>query len=470
MLHFATRKPRTFDIIVATSKNNGIGFNGNLPWKLPKDMKNFTELTSKTVNTQKRNTVIMGRKTYESIPKPLQFRKNIILSRQFNFPYVTKCSSLNQALNVAHNDDEIEKVFVIGGSQIYLEALKDPRLEYVYKTQINEDVKSDTFFPKLRFNDFSLVTQSELYKQKNLSFTFNKYKRINTDEIQYLNLAQNVLDNGLEKNDRTGTGVLSTFGNQLKFDIRHHLPVLTTKKVHLDAVAKELLWFISGKTNTKILFDQGVGIWNGNSTYDFNYKQGFPDRIEGDLGPLYGMQWRHCGAKYIDCNTDYTGKGVDQIQNVIDSIKTNPNDRGHIISAWNVTDIPKMNLRPCHPFIQFYIDPINKELSCNFYQRSSDLFLGAPFNIASYGMLTYILACLTDLNPGYLTMSLGDTHIYKNHVEQFKMQLKRKPRKFPEFEINPRITSDSVIDDITLDDLVVYNYNPHEAIIAPMAI
>jgi len=448
---------KTFDIIVATEKNNGIGINNKLPWNIPKELKYFTDLTSKTNDIRKQNAVIMGRKTYESIGKNLQFRKNIIITRDMK---------LDNVITKILNDSSIENTFIIGGETIYNKSILDPRLNHVYKTEIQQNIPCDRFFPKLG-NEFILEEQSKLHKHKSFSFTFNKYTKRNTDELQYLDLAQYILDNGIHQNDRTNTGTISSFGHQLKFDIRHHLPVITTKKINIDSIVKELLWFISGKTDTKILFNQGVNIWNGNSSKSFNIQQGFPYRIEGDLGPVYGHQWRHCGASYIDCHTDYTNQGIDQLNNVIQSIKCNPTDRGHIINSWNVIDIPKMNLRPCHPFMQFYVDTINNELSCNFYQRSSDLFLGAPYNITSYAILTYLIANITNLKPGYLTMSLGDTHIYKNHVEQFKKQLSREPFRFPELTINRKLYN---IDDVQLADILINNYQWHKPIYAPMAI
>lgn len=228
---------------------------------------------------------------------------------------------------------------------------------------------------------------------------------------------------------------------------------------------EELLWFIRGCTDSKILDSKGVKIWNQNGSRQFLDSLGFHDREEGDLGPVYGFQWRHFGAEYKDQKTDYTGMGIDQLANLIESIRKNPTDGHHIINSWNVSDLNKMALPPCHCFAQFYV--VEKKLSCLMYQRSGDMGLGVPFNIASYSLLTYILANIVDLEPDEFIHVIGDAHIYSNHVAALKEQLKREPREFPKLKIRRKLTS---IDDVNSDDFLLEGYHPYPKIAMEMAV
>lgn len=290
----------------------------------------------------------------------------------------------------------------------------------------------------------------------------NKY---NHDEQQYLNLIEQIIKNGIEKGDRTGVGTISIFGTQMRFNLRDSFPLLTTKRVFWRAVIEELLWFIDGKTDVKSLQDKGVHIWDGNSTKEFFNKNGLIDREEGDLGPIYGFQWRHFGAKYKTCHDNYKNEGIDQLNQIIETIRTNPNDRRMIMSAWNPVDIAQMALPPCHCLAQFYV--ANGELSCQMYQRSADMGLGVPFNIASYSLLTYMIAHITGLKPGDFIHTMGDTHIYTNHIEPLKEQLTRTPRKFPKLSIKRKIEN---IDDFKLDDFELTDYKPYPKIYMEMAV
>lgn len=228
---------------------------------------------------------------------------------------------------------------------------------------------------------------------------------------------------GKERIDRTNVGTLSIFGAQMRFDLRDNIfPLLTTKRVFWRGVVEELLWFVKGSTNAKELQAKNVHIWDANSSREFLDQCGFTDRKEGDLGPVYGFQWRHFGADYKTCDESYEGQGIDQLNEVIKRIRTNPSDRRIIMSAWNVVDLPKMVLPPCHCFVQFYV--ADNELSCQLYQRSADMGLGVPFNIASYALLTYMIAHVTGLKPGDFIHTLGDAHVYKNHIEPLKEQVR----------------------------------------------
>lgn len=262
---------------------------------------------------------------------------------------------------------------------------------------------------------------------------------------QYLDLLQYIRDNGVEKPDRTGTGTKSCFGYQMRFDLQQGFPLVTTKKLHLKSIIYELLWFLKGETNTGYLKEHGVSIWD--EWADEN----------GELGPVYGKQWR--SWKGAD------GKIIDQVTDVIKQINTNPDSRRLIISAWNVADLPRMALMPCHVLFQFYV--AEGKLSCQLYQRSADVFLGVPFNIASYALLTMMIAQVCDLEPGDFIQTFGDVHIYSNHMEQVKLQLSRKPYPLPKMKLN---TSVKNVFDFQFEDFVLENYQSHPPIKAPVAV
>ena len=262
---------------------------------------------------------------------------------------------------------------------------------------------------------------------------------------QYHDLLKHVINTGVQKSDRTGTGTVSTFGYQMRFNLADGYPLVTTKKVHLKSIIHELLWFLAGDTNTKYLKDNGVSIWD-----EWAHEN-------GDLGPVYGHQWRSWETS--------DGRVVDQISDVIQQIKTNPDSRRLIVSAWNVGDLDKMALMPCHNLFQFYV--ANNRLSCQLYQRSADVFLGVPFNIASYALLTQMIAQVCNLELGEFVHSFGDVHIYLNHMEQVNLQLSRTPRSLPQLKINPEVKS---IFDFKYSDFELVNYDPDPAIKAPVAI
>ena len=253
---------------------------------------------------------------------------------------------------------------------------------------------------------------------------------------QYLTLLQHVLDNGAEKNDRTGTGTLSIFGYQMRFDLGEGFPLMTTKKLHLKSIIYELLWFLKGDTNIRYLNDNHVNIWNE-----------WADQ-EGNLGHIYGYQWRSWPG--------YDGKSVDQIRQIIRSIQESPDSRRHLVSAWNVADLENMALPPCHVMFQFYV--ARGRLSCQLYQRSADIFIGVPFNIASYSLLLLMVAQVTGLKPGEFVHTFGDAHIYKNHLEQVRLQLEREPRSLPVMRLNPAVMD---IDGFDYPDFTLENYDPH---------
>lgn len=415
---------KSFGIVVAATANGGIGKNGNLPWRLPSDMNYFKLLTigSKVLNkdtkNKKMNAVIMGRNTWESIPekfRPLSERVNVVLSKNpnlrsdLNLPdSVIIASSLELALEKLSSiemDDKIDDIFVIGGGAVYGEALKSRLCRKVYLTEIEtETIDVDTYFPILQAREFCLVSRSPQILENDLTFRFCEYERIpyddnnsnslsssssstlekltkslnsgvtmtpnllyassvNREELQYIDSIRDIIENGAIRGDRTGTGTISKFGTQMRFSLRNNIfPLLTTKKVFWRGVAEELLWFVKGSTNANELADKGIHIWDGNGSREFLDSRGLSDREVGDLGPVYGFQWRFYGAKYENMHTDYSGQGIDQLKECIEKIRNTPEDRRIIMTAWNPSDLNVMALPPCHMFCQFYVS--NGELSC----------------------------------------------------------------------------------------------------------
>ncbi|XP_019169426.1 PREDICTED: bifunctional dihydrofolate reductase-thymidylate synthase-like [Ipomoea nil] len=510
-----TDPQRAYQVVVAATRNWGIGKDGKLPWKLPSDLKFFKEVTITTSDPSKKNAVIMGRKTWESIPlehRPLPGRLNVVLTRSGSFDIATAenvvmCGSLGSALQLLAASPyslSIEKVFVIGGGEIFREALNANKCEAIHITEIEADIDCDTFMPgidttafqpwytsfpleenKIRFSfttyvcvrsyEVDVLTQSdaltpdnglELEKVEVKAFSFlPKMIFDKHEEYMYLRLVEDIISNGASRDDRTGTGTLSKFGCQMRFNLRKSFPLLTTKKVFWRGVVEELLWFISGSTNAKVLQEKGIHIWDGNASRDYLDSIGLEDREEGDLGPIYGFQWRHFGARYTNMHADYTGQGFDQLLDVINKIKNNPNDRRIILSAWNPSDLKLMALPPCHMFAQFYV--ANGELSCQMYQRSADMGLGVPFNIASYSLLTCMIAHVSGLVPGEFVHVIGDAHVYRTHVRPLQDQLQKLPRPFPILKINPEKQD---IESFVAADFNLIGYDPHQKIEMKMAV
>lgn len=454
-----------FDIVVAVSQKDGIGYLGQLPWPhLSEDMKHFYKITTMK---DKPNAVIMGRKTWDSLPdkvKPLPKRDNFILSN--NKQFVAK-----NATGVFHDFDTLieytakyyDNIFVIGGAQIFKIAMSHPGLRHIYVTRINQYFPVDTYFTHINSWQFHLMEQSEKQQdpKHGILYCFERWQKINQSERSYLDLLLRIMTNGEPRPDRTGIGTLSLFAKRLCFDIRYTFPLLTTKRTFWRGIVGELLWFIKGSTDANELKQQNIHIWDGNSTRAFLDSRGLTDYKEGQLGPVYGAQWRRFGPTNID-----------QLSQVIKQIKEDPWSRRHIVTAWNPTDIPKMALPPCHMCFQFYVHPHPEtgepyQLSCRMIQRSADMFLGVPFNIGSYALLTLMVAHVCGLKPRELIMEFGDTHIYRNHLDQCTEQIKRQPYCFPTVRLNSGIHN---IDDFTVDDIRLVNYKCHPRIKANMAI
>ena len=493
----AAKAAGCFSVVVAATEAGGIGLDGQMPWRLPKDLAYFKRVTTAAAEAEEgqQNVVIMGRKTWDSIPakfRPLPGRINVVVSgnaqlrEEQSIPAeVLVENGLAAALakvSGADMADRVHDVFVIGGGTIYKEALAHPGCTKVYLTSILRAFECDTFFPPLAAQGFQKVQTVEAHTSDDgVPHVMEVHERAASEtifralaadapprheEYQYLDLIREIMDHGVHRGDRTGTGTISKFGVQMRFSLRDDvLPLLTTKRTFWRGVAEELLWFVSGNTNAKDLQDKNIHIWDGNGSREFLDNLGLTEREEMDLGPVYGFQWRHFGATYTNMHADYKGQGVDQLADCIHKLKHNPTDRRIVLSAWNPADLGLMALPPCHMFCQFYV--ANGELSCQMYQRSADMGLGVPFNIASYALLTRLVAQVCGLKAGEFVHTIGDAHVYSNHVDALREQIKRTPTPFPTLKINPDKTD---IDSFEYSDFTIEGYKPQAAIKMQMAV
>jgi dihydrofolate reductase / thymidylate synthase len=483
-------------IITAVCNNLGIGKKNLLPWKILEDLRRFKDMTQECV-------VIMGSQTFLSLPpkvRPLPQRTNVVIThdpqafcevhgllRESDTRLIVATLTEVVDRHIPNFKSNGKQVYVIGGEAIYREFL--PYAEVIHLTHVEKSYSGcDRFFPPLPSSMFQLssaynrnFSAGEQAYYRFLTFTkkptpdvrsANEHSAdVRSADEQYLDLVRDVLKNGCEREERTGFGTLSVFGRQMRFDISKYIPILTTKRVPWKGCVQELLWFLRGDSDARSLQQHGVRIWDGNSSRAFLDKTGLPHLEEGDCGANYSFQWRHFGASYVDCHTDYTGQGVDQIAYILDLLRNDPYSRRIFLSAWNPTDLRNTVLPPCHVSAQFYVEQDAygvKHLSCHMYQRSCDLFLGEPWNILSYSILTYILAKKTGMVPKEMIISIGDVHIYKNHIEQVKQQLENAPRTQPIFRV-----SDAVVDkdwhEIDVDmDFEMIGYFPWPAIKAEM--
>ena len=471
-----------FSLIVACDNQNGIGKDNALPWKFKEDMEFFKNMTRGKKDNK--NVLVMGSNTFESIQRKSlghdrltivitsdKSKYSSIVSDDIIFTDRINPHSIRELILKNFYDYAVEEVFYCGGEKIYKELEKyTVLLDNIFVTHIDAVYDCDTkinlsAFTKSKIKQDYYWTTSHGVK---LSFVnYISYFTTMEEENSYLRLCKKILIEGENRDDRTGVGTLAVFGERLEFSlVKNVIPILTTKKVAVKSVIKELLWFISGSTDSNLLEKDGVKIWKGNTTREFLDKRGLTDLNEGDIGAGYGFQWRHYGAEYKGMQEDYENQGIDQLAEVVSLIKNDPFSRRILFTGWNPVALNRMALPPCHMMAQFFVSS-HGTLSCQMYQRSADMFLGVPFNIMSYALLTCLIAHVCDLKPHKLTMCFGDTHIYKNHIDQVMTQLSRTCYEFPKLELNNDVKN---LFDFKFEDIVIKNYKSHEGIKAPMAV
>ena len=486
----------SINIIVAyCKKNNGIGFNNNIPWHLKSELSYFKDVTTrKRENQDCNNIVIMGRKTWDSLPrKPLPNRTNVILSQNLDSETSNEIMNkykdtfvrnniftyLNEISSSGHNEDT--NIFIIGGSQIY-EAIMKETSNYninIYATEIYQEFECDTFFPNIDSDVFGLTYVSEFKQENGIHFRHKIYKThssisheelwTNSEEMQYIDTLKEILSEGQENIDRTNVGTKSIFGKQYKYNLRDTFPALTTKRIFFRGIFEELMLYLTGKTDNTILNDKKIHIWDGNTTREFLDNRGLKHYPTGDMGETYGFNFRHFGAQYVDCKKDYSGEGTDQLANVLHLIKYEPHSRRIIINLWNAATLKNAALPACLCMYQFYVNTHKKELNLQIYIRSSDFFLANNWNACTGALLVHMICNLKDidLTPGILTVVTGDTHIYNSHNNQVIENLTRTPRPFPKLVFNEE---KNCILDYTFEDLKLIDYTPYKNISAPMAV
>lgn len=450
-------------VIFCVDRNYGYAKEGKIPWRNSEDLQRFKKLTTEPDCP----ILLMGRKTYESMPRRVFEGKRhaCVLS---STPHecegnVTFCTTIDRAL---FHCKKYDKTFLIGGGQLILDLM--PHVESVDLTVLHNDYECDQtlnvrgVLPMTNFEPLGYVCDIEGGK------VFHVYLgSASCDESKYLDLIRSCLTKGEFKADRTGVGRHSIFGHQLRFDLARGFPLLTTKKVFWKGVVQELLWFLRGETDVKKLQEVGVHIWDGNSTREYMDSIGITDREEGDIGPCYGWQWRHFGAEYKTAQTDYEGQGIDQLYAILKAIQSDKTTSRAMMSAWNPSDLPRMNLPPCHVLYQFSVN--GGRLCCHMYQRSADVFLGLPFNIASSALLCHIMASMLGMGVGTLHVSLGDAHVYDNHVNQCFEQLTRSPRHPCTLAIVNPINFEE-LHTLSAGNFQLDDYRPYPPIKATMAV
>jgi dihydrofolate reductase / thymidylate synthase len=457
-----------FNIILAHDNNYGIGKNNELPWFFTSDMRYFKSITSPK-NFLETSIVIMGRKTMESIPNYfLPNRINIIISNTYSEEKedLHIVNNFNKALDVA-NSYEGCKIWVIGGSSIYDMAFRHKDLNNIYITKINGNFECDTFvkLPEMTLINKYIFTEKDIGTGNLYNLEFCKYKPKYNGEQQYLQLLEDIMVNGKLRQTRNAK-VYSKFSRDINFDVSNSFPLLTTKRMFWKGIVEELLFFIRGETNTIKLSEKGVRIWEGNTSRKFLDMMSeknivFKNYNIGDMGPMYGYQWRFFNKPYKNKNG-----GIDQFYNLIELIKKDKHSRRLVMTDFNPEQVSDGVLYPCHSLIlQFYCE--DNRLSVKMYQRSADLFLGLPFNIASTSLLLYIVSKLVDMTPHMVTLTLGDCHIYEQHIEQVKKQLNRLPHNLPTLTI-PDFKTIEQVEESKLEDYILNDYKCYSGIKANM--
>ena len=493
-----------FNLVVCIDRNYGIAKNGEIPWKIKEDSDYFRDLIKTKVNG-KPNVIVSGRKTY---------KKMGLVKEHYNVVFTRDVIGKDTIIQVRNEEEffseltklDYGKIFICGGSEIYklFTNLIEKYKIILYLNVVDENFNCDTFIPEelqkycnllMKFKNSTKMLVENVLESKFYHFTrfepvqitLNQILNINNEnfeEQKYIDVMKDLLLNGTKTKTRNGF-TYSKFGMTLDFDIRNGYPLLTTKKMFFKGVCEELLFFLRGDCNTKHLSDKGIKIWEKNTDRAFLDANGFTNRDEGDMGPMYGFQWRHFNAEYKDCNDDYSGKGLDQLAYVLNELKTNPHSRRIIMTTYNPLQAKSGVLFPCHGIsIQFNVEELNGEYVVNLSQnqRSADYFLGLPFNIASYALLLELIC--HNLNgetngvngetngvtkkkyiPGRVILFLGDYHIYESHRNQCVKQILRYPMKFPQIKLNPKKTK---LEDFELEDFEILNYNSYPGIVADM--
>ncbi len=444
-------------LIVCVDSEYGIGKSNDLPWYIPEDLKHFKQVTDG-------HTVVMGRNTWDSIQdkyKPLPNRENIVLSRTLDDD---RCVIFSDQWELIKHLDGKEHIFIIGGSYLYKLFLELRMVDKIYMTRYNKNCECDIFFPPEYMHNFQEISKKELCPD----IYCHEYELINKEEEQYLDLVRDIMKNGTDMSDRTGVGTRSLFVKTMKFDLRDNsIPLLTTKKVFFRGIVEETLFFLSGSTDVRKLREKGVYYWDGNTSREFLDKRGLQHLEEYDMGATYSFLYRHFGAEYKGMDKDYTGKGFDQVQYVIDEIKNNPNSRRIMLVLWDPNTLSNCSLPPCQMMYYFYVNTKTHEISVNTIIRSADCILGTPFNLINASVLLRAICHCTGYKPGDLHVTTNNTHIYLNHFEAVEKQLKRSPnRAFPKLLIN----GPKNIFDIRFEHFELLHYNPRSGIKAQMAV
>jgi thymidylate synthase len=485
--------------ILAVDVNSGIATQNGIPWKIKEDLKMFQEITTTCKGKGAINAVIMGRKTYESIGKVLKGRLNVVItsSEQPNenivdieTPLYFKTQYSAIAWLYQQKTYYVESIFIIGGQQLYDWCISNVMCDEIYITQIKSDYKTTLFVDTdILFYEYDVVhkecknvTDYNDPEKGSIEIEFLKYEKStkickNQEEQNYLNMMKNIIKNGNLRPTRNAN-TFALFGKSLEFDLKNGFPLLTTKKMFLRGVFEELKFFALGKTNTKELEEKGVNIWKGNTSREFLDKNGHPNYQEGDMGPMYGFQLSHFGAEYKGCDYNYESEGYNQLEDVINLLKTDKFSRRILMTTYNPSQSKEGVLYPCHGLtIQFAVEgKQSNELVCSMYQRSADFFLGIPFNIASYALLVHIICNIINNNvekenqliPGRLVMFMGDVHVYEGHLEAVYSQLNNLPNRFPWLYINKQLSNFKDIENLEFTDLELIGYNSYQSIKAEM--
>jgi dihydrofolate reductase/thymidylate synthase len=493
----------SFETILAVDNQFGIGKNNSIPWNIREDMTHFRSITSGHI-------LLMGRKTWDSLPQQLPNRVHIVFGHHKldckNNPKITRPDSFyffesidafiytyNHAVECP-DEWKNKKLFIIGGAQIFQSFFTHPQciIQKIHLTYIPHNFNCDVHISKkvlstihnhhryilscantcLLENPITIESNSKIIR----TIYFYEYTLTNIPhpESEYCKLVSDILMNGSNRGDRTLIGTRSIFGCQMRFPIKDSFPLLTSKRMFWKGIVEELLWFLRGGTNIRPLQQHGVHIWDGNTSPEYLESRGLSHYVNGECGPIYGFQFRHFGAEYTDCHGNYEGRGYDQVAEVLRLIREEPTSRRIMISLWNPPDLNKQILPPCHVLYQFYVNEEERTLSCSMYQRSGDVGLGIPFNIASASLMTYIFAHLTGLQPGEFIHSIGDAHIYQNHIGAMEEQLTRAKYPWSKLQIhqNSGITNrpHERVEDFCYDDFELLGYFSEDSIKMKMAV